>query len=70
MYQVLKDATLTTGSGPRSSGRANSTVVAAPASSATNKVEARSGLRHGWNVLRYILFGTGAYAPPIGRFHL
>lgn len=26
------------------------------------------GLRQKWNTLRYVLLGTGAYAPPVGKF--
>ena len=29
-----------------------------------------SGLRRKWNTLRYVLLGTGAYAPPVGKFKI
>ena len=27
-------------------------------------------LRHKWNTARYVLFGTGKFTPPVGKFHV
>jgi hypothetical protein len=70
MYQTLEH----TQSGVRAvaPSRRPSSLVRTGSRQSSNAVPSLTGLglRRKWNTLRYVLLGTGAYAPPIGKFNV
>ena len=78
MYQTSKNSMLTAGAGlaPNRTIRSSTGIGEARMGSMSSNVRQtaetrpRFGLTHVLNTLRYVLFGTGAYEPPIGKFNV
>lgn len=78
MYQTSKNSMLAAGPGlaPKLTTRSSAGIGDArhPSIRSNPRVIAKTGPRFGpthvFNTLRYVLFGTGAYEPPIGKFNL
>ncbi len=78
MYQTSRNSILTAAAGVaseanvrRSTGLADARIGPVSTNERTaSRVGPSFGVTHVLNTLRYVLFGTGAYAPPIGKFNV